>query len=75
MTHDLKSRRLVCAALNRLFWKCPMPKHLEDEGYTTDGWARYWLAELRDGLSKQNITGLYWDEKSCLFKPSRCKQP
>lgn len=75
MTHDATSTRLLCQALNRLFWKCPPPKRILDEAtgdtQAITDWANYWLAELADGHARDNITGIYWDAAAEEFKPER----
>lgn len=71
MKHDLKSRRLLCDALNKLFWKCRMPKWLHERGTTSDTWAEYWLAELRDAPEGHEITGVKWEPLLSRFVPCR----
>ena len=65
MKHDLKSRQLLCDALNKLFWKCPKPAYM-----TGDDWADYWVGELRD-MGDKSVTGIKWSTKSSLFVPCR----
>ncbi len=65
MKHDLKSRRLLCDALNKLFWKCPIGVG------GVHSWAEYWLGELRDGPDNKAINGIKWDRENELFVPCR----
>jgi len=71
-----KSIRLVCRALNRIFWKCRPPARVVE--FITDPqehlniWAKYWLAELAEGDCRQSITGIVWDGTE--FKPERRKR-
>lgn len=74
MKHDLKSRRLLCDALNKLFWKCRMPVYMYKDNYTTDDWARFWLATLRDGPDDERITGIKWEPLFSRFVPCRERQ-
>lgn len=71
MKHALKSRRLLCDALNKLFWKCRMPLYMYKAGCTTDEWAKYWLAELRDMLDGHSISGIKWNAGDSRFVPCR----
>lgn len=68
MSTNLKSRQLLCVALNRLFWKCPIPDYYESD---RNDWAEYWLAELRDGPEGRRITGVKWDRRTSDFVPCR----
>ena len=70
MKHDLKSRQLLCNALNKLFWKCRMPDYMAEEKATLEDWAKYWVAELRY-MDNKSITGIKWSSKDCLFVPCR----
>lgn len=61
---------LLCQALNRLFWKCPMPERVAVHGEEATGvWAEYWLAELKDGPDGQRVTGIKWDAHNGEFIP------
>jgi hypothetical protein len=75
MKLTLRERRLICEALNRLFWKCPIPPHLRTKRQETDqnDWARFWLAELSQGPDGQRLTGIRWDEVNSTFKPCRTR--
>lgn len=68
--HDLQSRRLLCDALNKLFWKCRMPNYMMEEKASLNDWANRWVAELRH-MDKKSITGIKWSAKDCLFVPCR----
>lgn len=70
MKHDLKSRRLLCDALNKLFWKCRMPTCFLGQA-TLDEWANFWIAEIRSGPDDKCITGIKWSVEHCLFVPCR----
>ena len=78
MTHDYQARKLLCQALNRLFWKCPPPKRIIDDSTgdteAIEAWANYWVAELADGPARHSITGIYWDAAAEEFKPKRRAQ-
>jgi hypothetical protein len=68
--NDLK---LLCRALNKLFWKCPMPEHLRNSSAAavgTDDWARYWLAELADMPPGEAITSIVWNAQENEFQPA-----
>lgn len=71
MKHDLQSRQHLCDALNKLFWKCPMPKWMQEGGYTVNDWAEYWLGELRNMPGDKAVTGIKWRAKDSLFVPCR----
>lgn len=70
MTPETKS--ILCAALNKLIWKCPVP----EIGGVSE-WANFWLGELRNGPPSLQIHGIEWDDDAEEFipttkKPQRC---
>lgn len=62
---------ILCTALNRLIWKCPLPAQIAAHGpdEALHVWAEYWLAELRDGPHAQRIANIEWDSTHAEFRP------
>lgn len=56
----------VCRALNRLFWKCPIPERMRGPDETNE-WAEYWIGEIRDGPDGYRIEGITWNRENCEF--------
>lgn len=56
----------VCIALNKLFWKTPMPPRFS----SPDEWAEYWVGELSDGPDDYRIEGVQWSRELQEFIPT-----
>lgn len=62
--------QLLCNALNRLIWKCPVPSRFTGT-HVLLRWAEYWIGELKNGPEAIAITGLEWDLEDSRFQLSK----
>lgn len=59
---------IVCDVLNKLFWKCRCPEHLDGD---INEWAAVWLGEIREIPNISNaVFKIRWDPVDALFYTS-----
>lgn len=64
--------QVLLAALNKLFWKCPIPQHIKDatvnDDHAQNEWAIRWIGELRSLHGDELFQKVIWDAEDCEFK-------
>lgn len=64
--------QVLLAALNKLFWKCPIPYHIKEAALNEDeaqcDWALHWIGDLRSLRGDDLFQKVIWDLQDSEFK-------